>query len=191
MALDRGRGIAVKYRIALAFVATSCMAGAAFAADLPVGGPYRPGAFMVRQPVEWTGLYFGANAGYGWGKYSSNITFAGGGASGLTNPITGITPQGIIVPVAGPAERACRVRAARAAPSPEAKYPLLREPLKPEHVKRRLLASRDVRLRGRDRWPVVGTGEYLFGRLRARLHRHRIHKDQIARDRARSLRFGF
>ena len=39
---------------------------------------------MVRQPVEWTGLYFGANVGYGWGKYSSNITFAGGGASGLT-----------------------------------------------------------------------------------------------------------
>ena len=59
---------------------------------------------MVRQPVEWTGLYFGANAGYGWGQYSSNITFAGGSTSGLTNPITGITPQGIIAPVAGPTE---------------------------------------------------------------------------------------
>jgi outer membrane immunogenic protein len=59
---------------------------------------------MVRQPVEWTGLYFGANAGYGWGKYSSNITFTGAGVSGLTNPITGITPQGIIAPVAGPTE---------------------------------------------------------------------------------------
>jgi outer membrane immunogenic protein len=104
MASDRGRGIAVKYRIALAFVATSCMAGMSFAADLPVSGPYRPGPFMVRQPVEWTGLYFGANAGYGWGKYSSNITFAGGGASSLTNPITGITPQGTIAPVAGPTE---------------------------------------------------------------------------------------
>jgi outer membrane immunogenic protein len=104
MASDRGRGIAVKYRIALAFVGTSCMAGMSFAADLPVSGPYRPGPFMVRQPVEWTGLYFGANAGYGWGKYSSNITFAGGGASSLTNPITGITPQGTIAPVAGPTE---------------------------------------------------------------------------------------
>ena len=104
MASDRGRGIAVKYRIALAFVATSCMAGMSFAADLPVSGPYRPGPFLVRQPVEWTGIYFGANAGYGWGKYSSNITFAGGGTSGLTNPITGITPQGIIAPVAGPTE---------------------------------------------------------------------------------------
>ena len=101
MALDRGRGIAVKYRIALAFVATSCMAGMSFAADLPVSGPYASGPFMVRQPVEWTGLYFGANAGYGWGKYSSNITFTGAGVSGLTNPITGITPQGIIAPVAG------------------------------------------------------------------------------------------
>ncbi|MEA2924480.1 MAG: outer rane immunogenic protein [Alphaproteobacteria bacterium] len=53
------------------------MAGAAFAADLPVSGPYRPGPFMVRQPVEWTGIYFGANAGYGWGQYSSNIAFTG------------------------------------------------------------------------------------------------------------------
>jgi len=77
MALDRGRGIAVKYRIALAFVATSYMVGMSFAADLPVSGPYRPGPFMVRQPVEWTGLYFGANAGYGWGQYSSNIVFTG------------------------------------------------------------------------------------------------------------------
>jgi outer membrane immunogenic protein len=80
------------------------MAGMSFAADLPVSGPYRPGPFMVRQPVEWTGIYFGANAGYGWGQYSSNITFTGAGASGLTNPITGITPQGIIAPVAGPTE---------------------------------------------------------------------------------------
>ena len=31
----------------------------------------------MRQPVEWTGLYFGANAGYGSGRYSSNMTFTG------------------------------------------------------------------------------------------------------------------
>jgi outer membrane immunogenic protein len=104
MLLDRGQGIAVRYPIALAFVATFCMAGVSFAADLPVDRPYRPGPFMVRQPVEWTGLYFGANAGYGWGQYSSNITFTGADASGLTNPITGVTPQGIIAPVAGPTE---------------------------------------------------------------------------------------
>ena len=89
--------------MALAFVATSCMAGVAFAADLPVSGPYAS-PFIVRQPVEWTGLYFGANAGYGWGKYSSNITFSGAGPSGLTNPVAGITPLGTIAAVAGPTE---------------------------------------------------------------------------------------
>ena len=61
----------MKHRIALALFATACMAGMSFAADLPVSAPYQP--FIVRQPVEWTGLYFGANAGYGWGQYSSNI----------------------------------------------------------------------------------------------------------------------
>ena len=62
---------------------------------------------MVRQPVEWTGLYFGANAGYGWGQYSSNITFTGLGASGLTNPVPGFGPAGIaggIIAVGGPTE---------------------------------------------------------------------------------------
>jgi outer membrane immunogenic protein len=72
---DRGGGLPLKHRIALAFIATACMAGMSFAADLPVSGPQGP--FIVRQPVEWTGLYFGANAGYGWGRYSSNITFTG------------------------------------------------------------------------------------------------------------------
>jgi outer membrane immunogenic protein len=103
MLVDRGRGIAVKYRIAFALIATSCVAATSFAADLPVNRPYQPGPFMVRQPVEWTGLYFGANAGYGWGQYSSNITFAGGGASGLTNPVAAFGPGGIIA-VGGPRE---------------------------------------------------------------------------------------
>ena len=55
----------------------------------------------MRQPVEWTGLYFGANAGYGWGKYSSNITFTGSGASGLTNPVPISRPRSV---VPGPTE---------------------------------------------------------------------------------------
>jgi outer membrane immunogenic protein len=86
MFLDLGLGIAVKYRIAFAFFATSCMAGMSFAADLPGSGPYRPGPFIVRQPVEWTGFYFGANAGYGSGQYSSNITFTGLNVGGTTTP---------------------------------------------------------------------------------------------------------
>ena len=78
------------------------MAGMSFAADLPVSGPYRPGPFMVRQPVEWTGLYFGANAGYGWGQYSSNITFTGV-VFRFNNPVAGIDHAGISA-VAGPTE---------------------------------------------------------------------------------------
>jgi outer membrane immunogenic protein len=58
----------------------------------------------VRQPVEWTGLYFGANAGYGWGQYSSNITFLGSDSSGFTNPVPGPGPGGSIIAVGGPRE---------------------------------------------------------------------------------------
>jgi outer membrane immunogenic protein len=95
MGMDRGRGIAVKYRIALAFFATSCMAGMSFAADLPVSGPYRSGPFIARQPVEWTGIYFGANAGYGWGKYSSNVVFTGLVTNPAPFPSGTTTPFGL------------------------------------------------------------------------------------------------
>ena len=172
MALDRGRGIAVKYRIALAFVATSCMAGMSFAADLPVSGPYRPGPFMVRQPVEWTGLYFGANAGYGWGQYSSNITFTG---LQLTLPGGTTTPFGLGPDGVERNENRWIRQAER------------RHRRRPDRLQ---LAGRDVRLRRGDRRPVVGAGEHLYDHLRGPLHRHRIDQDQIARDRARTLRFG-
>ena len=135
----------MKHRIALALFATACMAGMSFAADLPVSAPYQP--FIVRQPVEWTGLYFGANAGYGWGQYSSNITFAGltvvnaadltaaGGATELSRTrVTGSgSPSGAI---AGG----------------------------PDRIQ---LAGRNVRVRRGDRRPVVRAGEHLHGRLRA------------------------
>ena len=90
------------------FFATITMTGMSFAADLPVSGPYRPGPFMVRQPVEWTGLYFGANAGYGWGQYSLEHRIYRPGASGLTNPVPGFGPgparPGGIIAVGGPTE---------------------------------------------------------------------------------------
>src|SRR3981081_2062904 len=65
MASDRGRGIAVKYRIALAVFFAQRVPCVACAAALRADGSSRPGPFMVRQPVEWTVFYFGANAGYG------------------------------------------------------------------------------------------------------------------------------
>ena len=107
MAPGRSRGVAVKYRIALALFATSCLAGVAVAADLPIGGPLYRGPFVARQPVEWTGIYFGANAGYGWGQHASNIIFTGSGTSGLTNPIPGPFPNfftGVFPTIAGPTE---------------------------------------------------------------------------------------
>jgi hypothetical protein len=51
---------------------TGCFAAeTSVAAELPLAGPpqlYYPGRLL---PVEWTGLYFGVNAGYGWAKGSS------------------------------------------------------------------------------------------------------------------------
>jgi outer membrane immunogenic protein len=50
--------------------------------------------------VEWTGIYFGANAGYGWAQGSSNTVFGGGVgntllASGLVIPAGATTPFGL------------------------------------------------------------------------------------------------
>jgi opacity protein-like surface antigen len=66
----------MKHRIVVAFLATSFTAGVASAADWPVSAPQFYGAGRV-MPVEWTGLYFGVNAGYGWAQSSSNIVFNG------------------------------------------------------------------------------------------------------------------
>jgi outer membrane immunogenic protein len=89
----------MKKRMVIAFFATSLTAGASFAADWPVMGPQLyPSA--PRMAVEWTGIYFGANAGYGWAQGSSNTVFAGGStntllASGLVIPAGATTPLGL------------------------------------------------------------------------------------------------
>src|SRR5215475_3707428 len=66
----------MKKRMVIAFFATSLTSGASFAADWPVIGTqlYPSGPPMA---VEWTGIYFGVNAGYGWAQGSSNTVFAG------------------------------------------------------------------------------------------------------------------
>jgi outer membrane immunogenic protein len=81
----------MKTRIPIGFLATVLMGGMSSAADLPVNALYRPVPFIPQQAVEWTGFYFGANAGYGWGQQASNIVFTGNSSSGLTNPITGVS----------------------------------------------------------------------------------------------------
>src|SRR5215472_3977478 len=84
----------MKKRVVIAFFATSLTAGASFAADWPVMGPQLyPSA--PRMAVDWTGINFGVNAGYGWAQGSSNTVFGGG----TTNTAL---PSGFLVPQALP-----------------------------------------------------------------------------------------
>jgi outer membrane immunogenic protein len=78
----------MKHRIIVALFVTSLPAGVASAADWPVSTPQFYGAGRLLA-VEWTGLYFGLNAGYGWAQASSNIVFTGGlgGGGGPTTPL--------------------------------------------------------------------------------------------------------
>ena len=85
----------MKKRMVIALLAASFAAGESFAADWPVTPlpqPYRPGPLL---PVEWTGLYFGVNAGYGRATGSSTMAFAGGLTGAATTPSgTGATELG-------------------------------------------------------------------------------------------------
>ena len=80
----------MKIRIAVGCFAAALMTGASFAADVPVTSLYRPAPpYIPQQTVEWTGLYFGVNAGYGWAQNASNVRFTGNpNFGGLTNPIS-------------------------------------------------------------------------------------------------------
>src|SRR6266478_4341409 len=84
----------MKKRMVIAFFATSLTAGVSFAADWPViGTQLYPSA--PRMAVEWTGIYFGVNAGYGWAQGSSNTVFGGGAAyTALLIPAAATTPLG-------------------------------------------------------------------------------------------------
>jgi outer membrane immunogenic protein len=94
----------VKKRLALAFVALGLTGAAAPAAELAVAPLYRPVPFVPRQTVEWTGLYLGVNAGYGWGPTSTSTSFQGDPNAGAAfSQFSGVdripgaftTPQGI------------------------------------------------------------------------------------------------
>jgi outer membrane immunogenic protein len=72
----------MKYLFAVPFAAALAFSTVAFAADLPAAAPvYAPAV----TPFTWSGIYFGAQGGYGWG--STSQTFEGGVApSGNSNP---------------------------------------------------------------------------------------------------------
>ena len=86
----------MKKRLAFALLAAAFI-GDSLAAELQLAGPpqlYYPGRLL---PVEWTGLYLGVNAGYGWANESSTIFFTGF-TGGATTPAalggTGISSSG-------------------------------------------------------------------------------------------------
>jgi outer membrane immunogenic protein len=76
----------MKIRSALISCATLLMAATSFAADFPQSPPqfYRP--TPVRPVAEWTGLYFGANGGYGKAHDESTVVFSGANIGGFTTP---------------------------------------------------------------------------------------------------------
>ena len=84
----------MKKRVVIAFFATSLTAGMSFAADWPLGPQLYPSVPLM--PVEWTGIYFGVNAGYGWASGSSNTVFGGGPANAVLGiPAGATTPFGL------------------------------------------------------------------------------------------------
>src|SRR5260370_38611662 len=91
----------MKKRMVIAFFATSLTAGESFAADWPViGTQLYPSA--PRMAVEWTGIYFGVNAGYGRAQGSSNTVFGGGAANtALLIPAAGTPSLGLGAPEPG------------------------------------------------------------------------------------------
>jgi outer membrane immunogenic protein len=77
-------GVAMNTRLLIALLTGCVVAGKSVAAELPLAPPPQlsyPGRLL---PVEWTGLYFGANAGYGWAKGSSHTIFTGALTGGTT-----------------------------------------------------------------------------------------------------------
>ena len=116
----------MKKRMVLAFFATSLTAGVSFAADWPVIGTqlYPSGPRMA---VEWTGIYFGVNAGYGWAQGSSNTVFGGGAANtallipaGATSHLDSVRQSSAV--------RACLAQAVRAAALLEVKWVSIGKP---------------------------------------------------------------
>ena len=68
----------MKMRAIIALLSTSLTAATSFAADYSVPPRISPGYSLgPLQPVDWTGFYFGVNAGYGFAQGSTNSFFSG------------------------------------------------------------------------------------------------------------------
>jgi outer membrane immunogenic protein len=72
-------------RIGLSSLALLCVSHA-YGADLPPAVNYRAPAQVVAERFNWTGVYVGANAGYGWGTLSNT---AGTASSHLNGALAG------------------------------------------------------------------------------------------------------
>src|SRR5262249_47079991 len=77
--------VASMKRILLACVMVGT-SGASFAAELATPQLYRPTPVVAQRLYDWTGLYFGVNAGYGWGHADSSVIFTGNLLGGFTTP---------------------------------------------------------------------------------------------------------
>src|ERR1700743_2037378 len=79
--------------LAFMTVAASSLAGAAFAADLPVPAPV---AAPVYRPViyDWTGIYFGGNLGGAWGN--DTVTTTATTTLQTIGAATKVAPMGVI-----------------------------------------------------------------------------------------------
>ena len=89
-------------RLLIALLTGCFVAGTSVAAELPLAGP-PPQLYYPGPPVEWTGIYFGGNAGYGWGKESSTTNFSGF-SGGLTSTPAALGGAGLGTLAAGVTE---------------------------------------------------------------------------------------
>ena len=83
---------AMKSKLIIGVCVLACTAGLSFAADLEVDGftpPRSPAAY--KRAYDWTGLYFGANGGYGFAQGTSGTNFTNTtifGTPGLLDRVT-------------------------------------------------------------------------------------------------------
>ncbi len=77
-------------KLCLTLIATIAGAGIAHGADLPTAYPAYKAPAMAPLLYDWSGLYVGANFGYGFGRATGDISGAGGGSSSISQDLPGV-----------------------------------------------------------------------------------------------------